>query len=768
MALIRRAAFASPRQWHPAQVPTGAVEIDKSQELASGLVGCYLPGGLSGLTDLCGIGPTLAPYAAPAIVANPFGPGLASAAVAQGAYAPAYAAYGSLLTAATSLFWKGSFPTAYSGNYGAVLWGFSAHSTDSSPYYANAIERQSGGDVGDAFSFGNGVAAAIASDAGVTSVASTFDGANSELFTNGTGQGLVSANGNTPTLYSGATGSQLSFGWYDPAQGRTVNAISNLGLIYNRALSPAEVAQLHAAPFALLRPVVRRQYYVGVGGGTAFTATPGAGVVALTGLSPSPSAGAVAAAGAGRLAVTGNAPIPAADATAASGAGLIALTGIGPAASAAVRAAPGVGSLSVAGNAAALAASAAAIPGAGLIAQAGAAPALSAGAAATPGAGAIGLTGAGPTPAANVTALPGSGLLALAGFAASFASGASVTAQPGAGAVILTGLAPTPAANATALPGSGQTALTGLPAIFSSGSAIIVQPGAGAVTLTGLAPTPVANATALPGSGQMALTGLPAIFSSGSAIIVQPGAGAISLTGSLPTLSAAATSAAGATTVALAGLAPTPAASASLPAGAGGIALSGPSAAFSASASAVPGAGLISFAGYAPSFGTGVDVRGLPGAGSVVATGLAVTLSADVSVDPGSGLISFTGYPPAGTPAPFAPSGLRAIPLFDQAIAAPRGAIATILPLRWPAKLAAATLDFALDASALQATPTDILAATLNASTNVQAVMPPVVIGGLVTLFLSGGIAGADGLLDLTLTTAAGRQVRRIVRLGIL
>ena len=118
---------------------------------------------------------------------------------------------------------------------------------------------------------------------------------------------------------------------------------------------------------------------------------------------------------------------------------------------------------------------------------------------------------------------------------------------------------------------------------------------------------------------------------------------------------------------------------------------------------------------------------------------------------------------------PFAwsPSGDRTILLSDQAMAAPTGRLAAVLPLRWPDTPAGAQLDVSLDASALQASAADALTVVLNATTNVTAIAAPVIIGGLVVLWIASGGAGTDGLVDLTLTTVSGTVARRIVRLLI-
>jgi hypothetical protein len=104
--------------------------------------------------------------------------------------------------------------------------------------------------------------------------------------------------------------------------------------------------------------------------------------------------------------------------------------------------------------------------------------------------------------------------------------------------------------------------------------------------------------------------------------------------------------------------------------------------------------------------------------------------------------------------------------LWYRAGAAPIGRLATPMPLRWPAKPAAALLDYSLDATELLASETDTIAPVINAASGVD-VAGFGVQGGVVILWLYGGVAGDDATIDLTLTTGSTRRVHRIVRIGI-
>lgn len=119
-------------------------------------------------------------------------------------------------------------------------------------------------------------------------------------------------------------------------------------------------------------------------------------------------------------------------------------------------------------------------------------------------------------------------------------------------------------------------------------------------------------------------------------------------------------------------------------------------------------------------------------------------------------------------PAPivWAPSSSRIILLWSYAALGPRRRPPAALPLRWRDKPAAAVLDYTLDATALLADASDSLSciATAPGSLLIRVVA---IHGGIVTLLISGGVIGTDETIDLRLSTASGRRVHRIARMGI-
>jgi hypothetical protein len=88
------------------------------------------------------------------------------------------------------------------------------------------------------------------------------------------------------------------------------------------------------------------------------------------------------------------------------------------------------------------------------------------------------------------------------------------------------------------------------------------------------------------------------------------------------------------------------------------------------------------------------------------------------------------------------------------------------MPLRWPDQPAASVLDYAVNAGALLESATDALTATVIAAT--MTLVAQTIVGGVLVLWLANGAPGIDNPIDLHLSTASGRYVRRIARLQTL
>lgn len=120
------------------------------------------------------------------------------------------------------------------------------------------------------------------------------------------------------------------------------------------------------------------------------------------------------------------------------------------------------------------------------------------------------------------------------------------------------------------------------------------------------------------------------------------------------------------------------------------------------------------------------------------------------------------------TPFVWVPGSARTIALFGSAAIPHPDRPVTLLPLRWPDHRATAALDYTLDAAELRTGSGDALSVTAAVATGI-ALLAIQVIGGSVVAWLGPASAaiGVDATVDLTLQTAGGRRVHRIIRLRI-
>lgn len=105
--------------------------------------------------------------------------------------------------------------------------------------------------------------------------------------------------------------------------------------------------------------------------------------------------------------------------------------------------------------------------------------------------------------------------------------------------------------------------------------------------------------------------------------------------------------------------------------------------------------------------------------------------------------------------------------LWDRAIPLGGGLLPAELPPRWPDKPAGAMLDYSFDVSPLLASPMDRIV-TADVVALVCVVRGVTAQGGLVTVWLAGGAPGQSDKVSITVTTACGRTVRRVVVLPII
>lgn len=196
-----------------------------------------------------GIGPPLIPASSnSASFVTKFGTGRQANTAGGGYKAFAAPNYSSLLATNVSLVFVGGQNGGYSGSFDAMGWGFTFATTDSSPFFTVGIGR-SGGLLESRVN----TSVVSSSDASFSVVGLSLSAAGAlKLYVDG----LLTANTTgapNPNWNSTAgTGSQLSFGYYDPSTSRILNMVGVMGLIFNRELSAGDMAALALNPGQIL------------------------------------------------------------------------------------------------------------------------------------------------------------------------------------------------------------------------------------------------------------------------------------------------------------------------------------------------------------------------------------------------------------------------------------------------------------------------------------------------------------------------------------
>lgn len=487
--------------WLPQHVPPASldVEIDWNHPLAAGLIGCYVPGSARGLNDIAGIGPTLTAPAGSNQV-GPYGSGLLTTATNSMARATLPAAY---KLSTITLFWRGIPQAAYAGGYTSVLFGSTAHSGDTAPSLSASIailatnNTSSGtpvyawvqGDDG-----GGTLTAAYAETAvsptlgAIQSAAVTFSNATPNVYVDGALKSSTTSLSSlsAPQYYSD---SQLCLGGYAPVTTRESQTLNQMGAIWNRALTAAEIEWLDKEPFAMLREKQASRTYSlaqtmlqpGTGTETASGAAP-----SVTGIDVTVSSSSGGATATGQAPTVTN-PLPV---TITPGAGTE--TASAPFGDAGSLGGGSVGGLSLGGaggsNAPILTVGYPPIsesPGAGAETGSGAAPTVAVGDTVQPSADTATAAGTAPGIVIGDTLTPASGAEAGAGQAPSLAIGDILT--PAAGNAAADGSAPSLAVGDTLTPGAGTDTATSSPPSVTAGTAL--APPAGGEIATGTAPS---------------------------------------------------------------------------------------------------------------------------------------------------------------------------------------------------------------------------------------------------------------------------------------
>lgn len=266
--------------WWPRNVPTVPVAVDWSHPLSAGLIGCYVPGAPSYLSDLTGIGPTLAPDSATAAtLANSIeGYGYQANQTQGSAFANVLPSQWQLGTAGT-LYWRGTLVSAADTNP-LVLFGSVQAGGASKPVINYGICLDPTQNTVNSFSFfyANGstqesVATKLIPTFSTCSIAASFvvGGAITAYLWLHPSYGKPSTvlhvtDGNWIGSAPGYSPGDLPCINVDPVSDLTdySGTITTSAYLFNRPLSQAEVVALDADPFCFLKPALTPRYALSV------------------------------------------------------------------------------------------------------------------------------------------------------------------------------------------------------------------------------------------------------------------------------------------------------------------------------------------------------------------------------------------------------------------------------------------------------------------------------------------------------------------------
>lgn len=263
-----RLSLAYPRLWRPTTVPTFPVEVDWTHPQAQGLQAAYIPG--LTFTDITGINGTLTAVGSPPFAQTAMGQGVqfntntGSLTVAAGTATTGLQGVLHASSGAT-LFWSGVILGGSTNGGNVPLIGISPISNNPPYAFLNLDNPQAGSPSGITLAWnGNNnftsigpFGTAVTSVPGTRAASFSYAG-NAIAYLGGINQGS-SAFGGAPAGFSDGS---LFFGTV-PAFAGTSNNITTAGLVFAEALGPDRIAWLNAEPFAMLRPIVRRSFFVG-------------------------------------------------------------------------------------------------------------------------------------------------------------------------------------------------------------------------------------------------------------------------------------------------------------------------------------------------------------------------------------------------------------------------------------------------------------------------------------------------------------------------
>ncbi len=296
-------------RFDPTQVPTFPVEI--GGELPASTV--YVPG--ISLRDLGGVFPPLVARSLATIAGSSYGPALTSNSTGNDNSTGAAVVTGNYLGnigQEVTIFWAGDQNSTPGNTAGSDIFGIGYDSTSNAPYHAfalamdNAFNIQAICGIGsNYYAFTSSVVWAAARRQ--TWVGTVQMGGNINLYQNGV---LIGTTTGVPSgTFATSTTSALRLGNY--SEGGYSNANNAVAGFSNGIWTPAQVAQFAAEPFAMLRPVRRRTYFVPASSGASLSVAgrvaPFSGAIGLR-FGASASIQAAAAPASGAIAITPSVP----------------------------------------------------------------------------------------------------------------------------------------------------------------------------------------------------------------------------------------------------------------------------------------------------------------------------------------------------------------------------------------------------------------------------------------------------------------------------
>jgi len=306
-------------RFDPTQVPTFPVEI--GGELPASTV--YVPG--ISLRDLGGVFPPLVAQSLATIAGSSYGPALTSNSTGADSSTGAQVVTGNYLGnigQEITIFWAGD-QNAAASTAGSEIFGIEYDANGDVPYHAFALAVDGGGNIQAICGIGTNyydftTSQQWSSNSRQTWVASIQIGGSINLYRNGA---LLGTTSGLPTgTFATTSASTLRLGNYSPnGYSNANNAVAGF---YNGIWTPTQIAQFNAEPFAMLRPVRRRTYFVPASSGTdvtVFGASAKAGAGVLTAAISFRPPGASVATAASPLSGVVSAPIAGADAKANAG-----------------------------------------------------------------------------------------------------------------------------------------------------------------------------------------------------------------------------------------------------------------------------------------------------------------------------------------------------------------------------------------------------------------------------------------------------------------